>query len=281
MPSMKLQPEGAHSSMTLAQRIYRSRNEYKGRFANSINEANRLIPEAGRFLVDQSIMNAVQRMEKTQFSDLLQALSYARPPFSPTWIEWNAPGAGDIGYLIEQTGHAPGFAFRQYLHIPQLEQKVELPIICTLGRIFVSQRGYRCEHPAEAASSQNNADSDPYELAASDLISMLLIINSPSPVVTVDEAPNTDRVDERRARKGRPPPNLRRIRLDVARLRRIDVEEGVAQADGQPRTEHFVRGHFKFRNGRMWWWSPHIRNQAGNNKEVKPKEYHVLDSGIN
>ncbi|MEN3228343.1 hypothetical protein PUR21_11965 [Methylorubrum rhodesianum] len=226
-------------------------------------------------------MDAVARMERTPFPDLLRALEHAHLPFPITWIEWSNPGAGELGYLVEQAEDGPGFAFRQFLHSGRIERELGCPVFCNLGRIQVGPNGYRCEHPAEAATSGEGPGRNPHEMVAADLISMLLIINSPSRVVTIDEAANTERADRRRAQEGRPPlPNLRRIRLDVARLRQVDVEHGVAQADGRVRAEHFVRGHFKFRNGRMWWWSPHIRNQAGDEPVAQPRDYQVVHSEL-
>lgn len=265
--------------MTLAKQIYRCREQRDGPFVEGITQANDLFPKAGRFIVDQSVMDAVQRMEKTPFADLLRALDHARPPFPHTWIEWGDPGGGHLGYLVEQAQGTSNFAFRQFLHAPQIERATGWPVVCTLGRIHVDPSGFRCENVAEAATSGNGPGPNPHELAAADLISMFLIINSPSGVVTIEAVPDTQRVDARRVAEGRPPvPNLRRIRLDVARLRQVDVDDGVAQADGRPRTEHFVRGHFKFRNGRMWWWSPHIRNQAGDEPVALPGDYQVVSS---
>ena len=265
--------------MTLAKQIYSCRDMRDGPFIEGITRANNLIPEAGRFIVDQGVMDAVQRMEKMPFVDLLRALDHARPPFPLTWIEWSHPGGGHLGYLVEQTQRAPGFAFRQFLHAQQIERATGWPVVCNLGRIQIDPSGFRCENAAEAATSGNRPGPNPHEQAAADLISMFLIINSPSRVVTIDAAPDTQRADARRVAEGRPPlPNLRRIRLDVARLRQADVDEGVPQADGRPRAEHFVRGHFKFRNGRMWWWSPHIRNQAGDGPDALPRDYQVVSS---
>ncbi|MGE8131211.1 hypothetical protein ACQKQD_29960 [Methylobacterium sp. NPDC080182] len=272
-------PAQAHKQMTLAKLVYRCSEQRDGPFVAGIAQANGLIPNAGRFIVDQSVMDAVLRMEKTPFADLLRTLDHARPPFPLTWIEWGAPGGGHLGYLVEQAEGTSGFAFRQFLHARGIERATGSTVVCTLGRIHVDPSGFRCENVAEAATSGNGPGPNPHEQAAADLISMFLIINSPSGVVTIDAAPDTQRVDARRIAKGRPPlPNLRPIRLDVARLRQIDVDDGAAQADGRPRAEHFVRGHFKFRNGRMWWWSPHIRNQAGNEPAALPRDYQVMSS---
>ena len=265
--------------MTLAKLIYRCRDWRDSPFVEGITRANDLIPDAGRFIVDQSVMDAVQRMEKTPFADLLRALDHARPPFPLTWIEWSSPGGGHLGYLVEQAQDTSGFAFRQFLHALQIERATGWPVVCTLGRIHVDPSRFRCENVAEAATSGNGPGPNPHEQASADLISMFLIINSPSRVVTIDAAPDTQRADARRVAEGRPPlPNLRRIRLDVARLRQVDIDDGVPQADGRPRAEHFVRGHFKFRNGRMWWWSPHIRNQAGDEPVALPRDYQVVSS---
>lgn len=268
--------------MTLAKLIYRHDDRRDNPFAEGIAQAKMLIPGAGRFVVDQSVMDAVQRMENTPFADLLQALEHARLPFPVTWIEWSHPGGGNLGYLVEHTEGGLGFAFRHFLQSGPIERVLGCPVFCNLGRILVDPNGFRCEHPADAAASDDNSGQHPQELATADLISMLLIINSPSRVVTIDEAPDTERVDRRRAREGRPPlPNLRPIRLDVTRLRQVDIEHGVALADGRVRAEHFVRGHFKFRGGQMRWWSPHIRNQVGADAAGLPRDYQVVHPDLN
>jgi len=267
--------------MTLAKRIYRCRDQHHHPFVDGVKHAHALIPTAGRFFVEPDIMAAVGRTDRTPLADLLRVLDRARPPFPRTWIEWSQPQGGEMGYLVEQADGIPGFAFRQFLYVHGMEQVSGWPLVCYLGRIVVDPSGYHCEHPAEAATTGTHAGENPHERAAADLISMFLMINSPSRVVKIDAEAAVSRVDLRREREGRwPLANLRRIRLDVAHLRRVDLDHGVGQADGRPRMEHFVRGHFKFRNGQMFWWSPHIRNQAGNDPVAQPRDYQVFQSEI-
>lgn len=267
--------------MSLAKEIYRLKSTPAGPFTDGVTRANALLPAAGRFRVDDTVMKAVERMERTPFADLLGALDQARLPFPVTWIEWPSLGGGHLGYLVEQARGEIGFAFRQYLYAEGMERATGHRVICGLGRVVVEPAGHHCENPAEAATSGSVLGRDPHELAAADLLGMLLIINSPSRVVVIDEAPDTSRVDARRVRQGRMPlPNLRPIRLDFGRLRQIDVEDGTERADGDASAEHFVRGHFKFRHRRMHWWSPHIRNQAAHEPAAMPRDYHVVRSNL-
>ena len=155
-----------------------------------------------------------------------------------------------------------------------MEKAIRYPIMCNLGRIAITAAGYQCENLAEAQTSGDEA-----KLASADIVSMLLIINSPSRVVSIDDPEDVARADRTRLAQGRPPlPNLRPIRLNVSRLRQIDEENGSAQPGQGAGSEHFVRGHFKWRNNNMWWWSPHLRNRNKDGEPAQPRDYLVFDS---
>ena len=63
--------------MNLMKQILRIEEKQAGPFRAGITEAQRLVPKAGRFQVDQAVMDAVERMERTPFKDLLVLLAQA------------------------------------------------------------------------------------------------------------------------------------------------------------------------------------------------------------
>jgi hypothetical protein len=264
--------------VSLAKKIFRMKLASAGLFTESISEAQRLITNAGRFSIDQNVMDAVERMERTPFGELLGLLEFAKLPFPTSWFEWGLPGGGGhIGYLCEALPDF-GFAFRQYLsfkgmqhlRFERLQQKLDVPVVCTFGRIRVEANGWIAESQADVigagAPGQNHL-----QLAAGDVLRLLLMINSPSQIVEIGPGDDNRRIDAIRAERGRPPlPNLRPIRFDIGRFRRAEFANGAPPANQREVAEHFVRGHFKIRKTGMFWWSPHVRYQMGEGEEGQP-----------
>jgi hypothetical protein len=267
-------------TVSLARVLFRTKLDDAGDFAFALTEAQRMLPTAGRFRVDEAVMNAVERMERTGFNRLLPLLHKAHLPFPATWIEWPAPdGGGNIGFLCETLADG-GFAFRQYMNSRAIREKMGFPIIGTFGRIRVERSGWSAESSADAKGASQGAGVNFLERAAADILGLLLIINSPSKVLEVgDEAGNT-RIDAKRARQGQPPlPNLQPIRFDIARFRKI-LPEGTSLKTQADVAEHFVRGHYKTLETGVYWWSSHVRYQRGEEPVAVPKDYEVRNTGL-
>lgn len=275
--------------MSLVKQIYREEIQAGSPFAEAITLAKSELPQAGRFLVGQDIMNAVDRMEKIPIDDLLKAMPYARPPFASTWIEWMPPGGGGhTGYMILTDDEPQSFRFRRYSSMRGLEGVIGATVFAELDWVRVTAAGYSTDvppmsYPPPQIAPVNSIDQFTDEtfaadirMAVSDVIGMLLIINSPSGVVEIAEAPDTAREDARRKRDGRMPlPNLRAIRLNIGRVRQLSNGTDGDGSEGRPRAEHLVRGHFKMIKGEMCWWSPHPRNLAGKTPTALPRDYSV------
>jgi hypothetical protein len=268
------------SIVSLTKEIYRIKPEDAGPFAATLAEAKLILPTAGRFQVNEAVMNAVELMERTGFSRLLVLLHKAQLPFPATWIEWPAPGgAGNIGFLCETLGD-DGFVFRQYMNSRAIRNKIGFPIVGTFGRIRVERSGWSAEDPADARSARAETGVNFLEKAAADILGLLLIINSPSQVLEVGDDAGNPRIDAKRARKGRPPiPSLRPIRFDIARFQRM-LPEGTSLINQADVGEHFVRGHFKTLETGAYWWSPHVRYQSGDEPVAVPKDYEVRHTGL-
>jgi hypothetical protein len=267
------------STMSLAHEIYRIESADAGPFASAAAEAKRLIPVAGRFQVNEAVMASVDRMERTGFKSLLVLLPRAQLPFPTTWIEWPQPGGGgNIGFLCETLDRG-GFAFRQYLNVKGIKERIGSPFISTFGRIRVEPSGWSAEDPADAKSASAQTGVTYLERAAADILSLLLIINSPSRVLEIADGADNARINAKRARKGRPPlVNLRAIQFDVARFQ-VALPVGTSTGTQTEVAEHFVRGHFKQRETGVFWWSPHVRHQMGEEPVAVPKDYEVDNTG--
>ena len=196
-------------------------------------------------------------------------------PFPLTWFEWvNPQGGGTIGYLCEQLP-AAGFVFRQFLSERTIQEKIGFPVICTFGRVRVEPAGWSAEDKTDEASAHEQAQNF-LELAAGDILRLLLMINSPSNILEIGAGADNHVVDAQRARKGRPPlPNLRPIRFDVARFQQAAFLQGKRPESQSDVAEHFVRGHLKTRKNGIFWWSPHVRYQMGETPAAEPRDYEV------
>lgn len=262
-------------AMSLLNIIYRIRLQRAGPFVDGIREVQRLAPNGGRFEVDQNVMDAVERMHRTPFDELLKLLDYAKLPIPTSWFEWRQPGGrGYIGYLCEDLPDG-GFAFRQYLGFSRIQERDGLSVICNFGRIRVEATGWTAEDNAHridgAGPGQNHL-----QQAAGDILRLLLILNSPSRILETGEGEDNRRVDARRAREGRPPlPNLRPIRFDIGRFRRAGFDNAAPPENQRDVAAHFVRGHFKVRSTGLFWWSPHVRYQLDEELPVMPRDYKV------
>jgi hypothetical protein len=267
-------------TVSLAREIYRIEPDSSGPFAVAVADAKRLLPGAGRFQVNEAVMNAVRRMERTGFNRLLAMLPRAQLPFPTTWIEWPDPdGGGNIGFLCE-TLPGDGFAFRQYLNSRVILEQLGLPIMSTFGRIRVEPSGWSADDSADAKGASEETGVNFLEQAAVDILGLLLIINSPSKVLEVGDEAGNARIDAKRARQGRLPlPNLRPIRFDIARFQRV-LPEGSSLRTQADVAEHFVRGHFKTLETGMYWWSPHVRYQREEEPVAVPKDYEVRNTGL-
>ncbi|MCK1307693.1 hypothetical protein [Bradyrhizobium sp. 45] len=260
--------------MSLVKVLYRIDAAKAGPFTSAVNDAQRLLPEGGRFTVNEAVMGAVGRMDKAGFTELLPLLSKAKLPFPVTWIEWPKPGGGgSIGYLCQEI-ETGGFAFRQYLHLRQMTGTSELPIMGTFGWVRVEPSGWSS---GDAATARMGAST--LERAATDILSLLLIINSPSQILEITDAADNLRIDAKRAKEGRPPlPNLRTIQFDIARFQRAVPDEASTKTQTDV-AEHFVRGHFKRRKTGLFWWSPFVRYQLDEEPIAAPRDYTVVNSG--
>jgi hypothetical protein len=268
------------STMSLAHELYRVEPADAGPFASAAADAKRLIPTGGRFQVNEAVMAAVERMERNGFWQLLALLPKARLPFPTTWIEWPQPGGGgNIGYLCEAL-EGEGFAFRQYLNFKAMTEKTGFPFIATFGRIRVELSGWSAEDPVDARSAGAETGVSFLERAAADILGLLLIIDSPSRVLQIADGADNARIDAKRARKGRPPlVNLRQIQFDVARFQQA-LPVGTLLKTQAEVGEHFVRGHFKQRETGLFWWSPHVRYQMGEEPVATPRDYEVENTGV-
>jgi hypothetical protein len=260
--------------MSFSKMISQIPPEKFGPFVEAMTQAQQLIPKAGRFQVAQSVMDAMGRIQATPFSELLPLLPLARLPFPITWIEWPRPGgAGHLGYLCEELPDG-GFAFRQYGYEKKIEQQTGLSVFCTRDRIRIEPAGWTEEGPHEGPGIPALPVPDYLELAASDILRLLLMINSPSQVLLIDE-PDNATLNAKRARRGLAPIlDLKTIKFDILRFRQAARAGIPLRTEGEV-AEHFVRGHFKtLRNG-LFWWSPHVRYQMGSEPRAKPKDYDV------
>lgn len=265
--------------MSLAKQITSLEERDFGPFRAGIVEAQTLIPKAGRFQVDQAVMDAVERMERTPLKDLLTLLNRAKLPHSPTWIEWVKPnGGGHIGYLCEGLPDA-GFAFRQFGTAKAIKEMFGTPLVCTLGRVRVQPAGWIAEDKGDEASAIAEQGQNFLELAACDILCLLLMINSPSQILEIDAGADNQDVDAKRARQGRPPlANWRPIRFDISRFQQAGFVNGERPANQREVAEHFVRGHFKVRKSGLFWWSPYVRNQMGETAVAVPRDYIVANT---
>ena len=277
--------------MSLVKLIYRENVDAASPFAEAKALAKAELPQAGRFRVNQDIMDAVDRMEAIPIDDLLKAMPYARLPFASTWIEWaNPEGGGHIGYLIQSDDQPDSFRFRRYLSMRGIEDAAGHAVVADLDWVKVSPYGYSTDVPpvkypaplvtvTSAGARDTLADqtfAEDVRTTVSDVVGMVLIINSPSGVVEIAPPADTAKEDARRKRDGRMPlPNLREIRLNIGRGKPEGRGTDGGDPEGRARAEHFVRGHFKLINSKMRWWSPHIRNQAGETPAALPRDYSV------
>jgi hypothetical protein len=147
------------------------------------------------------------------------------------------------------------------------------------GRIRIEPTGWTAENPADEQGLELDPGRNYLELAAGDILGLLLIINSPSKILLIEE-PDNATLNAKRARRGRAPIlDLRTIKFDIARFQRA-ANPGISlQTEGDV-AEHVVRGHFKTRQTGVFWWSPHVRYQMGDEPVAKPKDYDVDDTGI-
>lgn len=262
--------------MSLAKLIYDIEEKDFGPFRAGITQAKQLIPDAGRFQVEQAVMDAVERMERTPFNDLLILLNRARLPLPITWIEWAYPGGGGrIGYLCQELPDV-GFAFRQFMTTRAMKRITGFALVCTRGQIHVEPTGWIEKNENDEADAIVGRDQNFLELAAGDILRLLLMINSPSQILEVDAGADNRVIDAKRARQGRPPlANWRPIRFDISRFQQAGFVNGARPENQREIAEHFVRGHFKLRKTGMFWWSPYVRNQMGEDPAVNPRDYIV------
>lgn len=215
-----------------------------GPFAQGIMQAQLMLPLAGRFVVNQNVMDAVDRIAQNSFEELLPLLSKATLPFPITWIEWSGPnGIGHLGYLCEQLANG-GFAFRQFGSVKTAEQKFGFPLVCMQGRIRIETTGWTAESPGD----QHGTGTRPnyLEAAARDILRLLLILNSPSKVLVIEVPDNAAR-NALRARRGQAPVlDVRSIKFDIARFQEAARAEVCLQTEREI-AEHVVKGHFKIR----------------------------------
>lgn len=264
--------------MTLAKEIYRAGKEAglaDSPFHDDIKYAAEVLPDAGRFEVDQTVMDAAERMERTPFLDLLKAIDKARAPFPKTWIEWRNPrGAGRIGYLVEQGEREIGFAFRQYLYVPANP----FGIMTLMGPVYVSADGWKASNPGIMTNESGRQGAGKIGRNVADIVRLLLILCSRSEVVQMEDAPDARQVDAARAKRGRPPlANLRPIRFNISRFTELGAKIGFPGPTTQREVaEHFVRGHFKLRSSGLFWWSPHVRC-ATDPSDSHPRDYIVTE----
>lgn len=263
--------------MTLAKQINRRSKEKNREFDAGIKEAARLIEGAGRFRVNHDVMAEIERTQRTPLEDLLSIIRYARPPYPTTWIEW--PGnSGYLGYLIQENLNGLGFSLRQYFTAPFVERTVGVPVICWFGAANVDADGWSLTDPNDIRSSKATpaGEPDPYKMAVTDVLCLLLLLNSPSNILAMEPEGDNAKDDARQRRLGRPPrPNLRSIHFNRDQI--DDTAPGVHQA-GNPQhvAEHTVRGHFKVRKTGLYWWSSHIRFRVTDEGTALPGDYEVV-----
>lgn len=272
--------------MSLVKLIYRN-TAATSPFAEAVALAKAELPQAGRFRVNQDVMEEVVRMEMSPIDELLTAMPHARLPLASTWIEWMNPEGGDhIGYLIQTEPQPDSFRYRRYMTMRGMDGD----IVADFDWVKVNSHGYstdvppvRYPAPAVLMISAGNNDAmldqtfaEDVRKAVIDVVSMVLIINSPSGVVDIAPPADTIKEDARRLRTGRMPlPNLRDIRLNIGRIRQEAGGSDGADQTGGARAEHVVRGHFKLIKSKMRWWSPHIRNRTGETPVALPRDYSV------
>lgn len=89
--------------------------------------------------------------------------------------------------------------------------------------------------------------------------SILMLMNSRN-LIEQRDVPAPERLNKQRLKSGRPPLKdytVIRIKLSHALQQRV----GLAGQRDSSRL-HAVRGHFKARNGKLFWWSDHVRGDA-------------------
>lgn len=235
-----------------------------------------LVKKAMRFSIDQNVADAIVKIAKTPDETLLQALPYARPPHNPAWIEFCLPeGDLKVGWLVESKGNDLHmhyvFSTSKMNHFPTY-----MPETGSYG--IVSPDGYRAglNNRTTASYNQDMAKERHQHIRRTchDALSILLLLNSRSKILTVEEpSDNLTKLNKARLKNGKEEiMPMNKVVFDIARVIR---KTGKSDVDAmREMAAALVRGHFKVRQTGVFFWSPHVRNarDEDDKKEIYTRE---------
>jgi hypothetical protein len=94
----------------------------------------------------------------------------------------------------------------------------------------------------------------------------IMLLNSRN-LATTEHKPAPAKLNKARAARGRAP-LLDYTHVGIRLTRALAARAGGAADPRQPTRLHLVRGHFKLRAGKVFWWSPHARGVADTNNPI-------------
>ena len=213
------------------------------------------IKESMKFSLDHNVGDAIVKMASTPMETVIKALPFAKLPHKKIWVEYITRGdTSRTGWLMQETKQGIvvccSTSTKKMGHIPSF--------IVAPSTFLISKEGIHLLYAANIAPEAMPTITKALMTQAKDCINLLLLLNSRSQVLTVEE-PQEDytKINRAKRRNGKPEkPSLHTIKFDVARLVRKGLSATEAFADI---AAALVRGHFKVRKTGVFFWSPFVR----------------------
>ena len=90
-------------------------------------------------------------------------------------------------------------------------------------------------------------------------IAIITVLNARN-AITMEDGPDFTKLNKSRMKSGkRPLMEYRQIKLGLSKVQKNRQGSTGGREAADP---HLVRGHWKLRNGKLFWWTPHVRGGA-------------------
>ena len=226
-----------------------------------IFDVSRRLPNIPRFELDHDVLAAIGKMARTPTETLLKAFKFARPPNPTIWVE-GAPSRENpedrCGWLISETGSDDNRALSVIPVFSLMATGQGAPLANHHLATRFDSRGMGFSEDVGALVRRSSA---PETLGAKTALTILLLLNSRSKILKIDEtAPIANTIEKatssKRSKSTRLPLDLTPIVLDVSRV----LKKNSARQENEVRDVRYITlrdGHFKVRETGVFWWSPH------------------------